>query len=298
MNFGSLPGRVRERTNAFSFDPTTAKSVQDAERYRLTSELLLLVSALAVVVFYIAEIGSFKAFTDWLPEHLWTDSQTMQCVLGVASLVVFAFLTVFGFGGIFSLYAHRQYEGGRTVRTAFIWLSLALILPPLAMRDGWYLRVITISGLCYLIIRWVAGWAGNQRPHDWKIILAEMKRLNWGPLEFATALTKGKASDGHPLAFVSSDGATSSIFSEESGAPVKYERLTTLLTLTLKHRYPWSNVTANWQMLNASLAASGCTEAEREQLSSTWLYVHSEVEDRVGALIGPSCEKGFGPGVT
>jgi uncharacterized membrane protein (DUF485 family) len=279
----------------FSFDPETAKIIQDAGRFRFASELFLVLSALACILCYFAEVVSFSRFTDWLPEQLLADSQSLQRIFAILSFLALAFLILFGFSGIYSLYTRGQFQ---TTRLVFIWLSVALILPPLAMRVGWYFRIIIFSGLCNLFCRWLAKWAGNQRPHDWRIILAEKRRLNWGPLELASALTKGKSSDGHPLAFVLSENTATSHFKYEVADEVKYEKLTSLLTLTLKHRYPWSNVNENWEFLIALLIEHGCTEEERNQLSRTWLYVHSEVEDRVSALIGPSCERGFGPGVS
>ncbi len=278
----------------FSFDPATAKAVQEAERYRNGRDALRFISAFAALACFVAEISCFSVFTEWLPDHLWSNSEGPHDVLAITADVVLAILVLFGIPGVFSLYSRSEL---RRMRTPFVVVSAALILPPIAMRNDLYLRLIVLLALCSLLCRWWAGWAENQRPRDWKTIVAEMKRLNWGPLEFSTALTKGKASDGLFLAFVSDENPPVPHPPLDGASDVSYERLTTLLTLTLKHRYPWSNTTENWQMLVALLGSAGCTDEERERLERTWLYVHPEIEERASALIGPENERGFGPGV-
>src|SRR5579863_6972344 len=292
MSAKGLPGKVERRSKPFRFDLATSHAIQEAERYERARVAFLFVSALAVVLCFITEIDCLNDFVDWLPEHLWTSAHGVQVAIEGSCYLVLAFLTLFGIAGVVSVYSQRQFKG---IRVSFFWISFALVLPPIYMRERTGFNLIILSGFLSLLCLGLARWAGNQRPHDRKIIIAEKSRLNWGPLEFAIALTRGRASDGQPLAFVSNDSSIDPMFpipKERDDRSVSYRSVASVLTLTLKQRYPWSNVAKNWKALIELLEASGCTEEEHEQLSRTWLFVHSEIEERVDALIGNWRERG------
>ena len=280
-------GINRDLEEPVVIDLKFAKAKQDAERYKNARDIFLLISAIAICVLFVTEITAFSTFRDWLSEHSVTEYQLLQSSIKMLAFIFMSILILFWIPGIFSLYADTRY---RVTRSAFLAVSVALLFPPLYLREGKYIKIIILSACIYIIFRILAVWAYGQKPDDWKIILAEKRRFGWGPKQFALALTQGRASDGNYLAIIASHedfDPEKPFFTREKGNPsLAYKTSLSLLTLTIKQRFPHSNITKNWDMLLKILIAEGCTPVDRELLSNQVLCLHPEVEDRVMAIIG------------
>jgi hypothetical protein len=151
-----------------------------------------------------------------------------------------------------------------------------MLLLPVFRGEYKRLLLIGVSVCIYLVFRRLAVWANHQRPSDWKTVLAEKKRLSWGPEEFARALTQGRASNGSRLAVFVAPGEhvpQTDLFSPQ------YEPLTTLLRVTAKQRFPRALKPIDL------LKRDGVSAEECEALAKTLLYVHPEIADRAKSVI-------------
>lgn len=293
-----------------SFDPQRAKAMQEAEQYNNVSGAMMLIAGLAAILAFVAELGSWSNFGDWLQSQNWASHGALE---GFGNWLVEAFpffFFIFGLWGIAALFMKDRLA--KVSRIIFLSLAVPMLLLPVLRGETKRLLLIGVAVCIYIFSRWLAKWANNQRPRDWKIALAEKKRLGWGQEEFARALTKGRASDGHRLAVLKVWHLADADFTEmdktdlsqlkaassklqkqvealvELGAfgelrtvlPPEYVPYTSLLRLTLKQRYPHAIIDPRKLLEN-----DGVSLAEREAMAETKLYVHPEIVERLESLI-------------
>jgi hypothetical protein len=291
----SSPSDDPARQSGFWFDLNSAKAAQEAEWFRRASGTCLFVAGLGAFVAFFLEMRSYFVFGDWLALHDWTGHESLRSfihwLVDAASMFVFAF----GFFGILSLFSNDTFA--RTLRFVFLLVVVPMLLLPILRFE--FQRMLLICGciLLYFASRWMANWFKNQRPRDWRTILKEKRRLGWGPLEFAMALTKARASDGKHLAVMVGPGdpfpiaegiqeQIESLLREEAYGqlktvlPPEYESVTTILRLTLKQRFPRARDP------KASLLRTGVSEDECKAMSQTRIYAHPEIADRAKPFLG------------
>jgi hypothetical protein len=277
------------------FNLQTAKAMQEAQWYRNAGEAFLILAGLAAFAAFFAEMRSYFVFSDWLGSNEWTDNETLRSFVEWLAGAFPMYFFVFGVLGIVSLFVKDTFA--RICRSIFLLVAIPMLLLPILREENIRLLLIGVSVCFYFISRWLAKWAENQRPRDWKTVLIEKKRLGWGPEEFAIALTQGRASDGHCLAVIVPSGGHLPEMEDiqekvddllRRGAygqlnailPPQYVPLTTMLRLTSKQRFPRALKPVEL------LERDGVTPEELKVLAGTLLYVHPEVAGRAESLIG------------
>jgi hypothetical protein len=271
--------------SASSFDLQTAGAIQEAEQYKNARIVMLSIAGVAAIVAFVAELRSWLTLYDCL-------------------LCFF----VFGFWGIAALFMKDKLAIlGRTV---FLFIAIPMLLLPILRGEIKRLLLIGVSICVYFSFRRLADWANNQRPRDWNVILAEKKRLGWGPEEFFGALTHGRASDGRPLIMVVKgilifDPREKRLFrdwnhvSEEAKSVQtdndiltqreeyehfkvlkiypQYHAYTSQFRLALQQkRYPLLNLD-----LKKAQVALGISDEDFKEMMNADLYVHPEILDRM-----------------
>jgi hypothetical protein len=282
MNAKRLPGSSRRSSPRFRFDLATSRAMQEAERYSVLTDALRFLSGSASCAVIVA--GTISAFhlSEWQREHEWNQSVILRGLVLGLSFLLSLFLALFGVPGILAQFTKRRFG---VSRSQFLMISGVLLLPALFLREKFCVNAIEGFAFTHFLTSTAARWADNQRPADWKTIIAEKKRLNWGPLEFVSAMIEGCASDGKRLAYVASSGELDldDHFSPIDGneRSIRYQQSSSILTLTLRQRYRHFQ-SATVQL--ALLESDGCSSEERQQMEREFLYVHSEIADRVNSL--------------
>jgi hypothetical protein len=278
-----------------SFDPQTAKANQEADQYKKVRGVMLIIAGLAAFVAFMAELRSWFVFGDWLNSHEWTSHEALGALVNWLVEAFPLFFLVFGLFGIYALF--MKDELAKSIRIIFLVFAVPMLLLPLLRGETKRVLLIGLAVCIYFTSRWLADWAYNQRPRDWKIILAERKRLGLGPDEFARALVKGRASDGNPLAVIVSSGDTlpgrenihekidslmhRGAYAELKAAlPPQYHPMGSMLRLAIKQRFP--------RALNSRdcLTREGISSGEQDSLAESSLYAHEEIAERVKPIIG------------
>jgi hypothetical protein len=243
---------------------------------------MLLIAGFAAVVAFMAELRSWFIFGDCVGSHEWTPHDVLEACVNWLLQAFPAFFFMFGLWGIAALFM----KDSILTRAIFLLFAIPMLLLPVLRGETERLLLIGLAICIYAISRWLAEWAYNQRPRDWKTILAERKRLAWGAEEFALALTHGRASDGNPLAIILRPGEDRINVPDNIHEPPPYEALATLLRLRIRQRFRRVDISDNWISLVSLLEAQGCPPEEREELSNTMIYAHPEIADRARPLIG------------
>ena len=282
-----------------SFNLQTAKAMQEATRYKNAAALLRFLAGLAALAAFYTELGSCFAFNDWLLAHEWTEYGFLRSVVEWFTETVPMVLVPFGVFGVLSLLDESSELCAEwltnVIRFLFKMAALLILLVPILRVEQKRLSLIGLLVGIYFLSKWAAKRMADQRPRDWKIIVAERKRLGWGPEEFARALLKGRASDGNSLAVLTPPepilmtkeiqekvdnlllrGAYAEL---EALKPPPYEPMASFLKLTIKQRFPHALKPME------CLERDGMSPEDQKALSDTMLYVHTEIVDRVRRII-------------
>jgi hypothetical protein len=290
-----LPGNNPAPSIEVHFNLQAARAAQEAARYDAARVFCLYLAGLAATAAFLTEMRSYFVFGDWLRTQEWTDHETLRSFLEWIAGAFPIYFLVFGFLGIVSMFLEDTLA--RICRLIFLCLAVPMLLLPILREERWRLIFIGAFICIYFISRWLSSWAGNQRPRDWKTILAARRRSGWGPEEFAIALTEGRASDGNHLATivplrghlpvpenieekvdnVMRRGAYGQL---QAVLPPRYEPFITLLRLRSKQRFPRALKPVEL------LERDGVSTEELELLAGSLLYVHPEVAERAKSLIG------------
>lgn len=269
--------------------------MQEAAWYENVAILMLFLAGLCATAAFFLELRSYFIFNDWLQGHTWTEYSALRNIVEWFTEAWPLVFFVFGIVGIASLFMTDDLSA--IVRIIFLVLAFPMLLLPIIRGEYERLSMITVFVVCYLLFRWLSRVAKNQRPRDWKIIVAEMRRLNLGPEEFILALLKGTASDGRKLAvmvppgkYLSEEenirGKIADLLQRGAHGEIKtvslptYSLRVTALQLRLKQKYPRAARPID------CLERYGISAEERAVLVGTLFYLHPEIADRVQAIIG------------
>jgi hypothetical protein len=159
----------------FSFNLQRAKARQEAEWYNAARGCLLILAGVFAFAAFFVEMRSYLAFSVWLSSYEWTNHETLGSFIEWLAEAFPEYFFVFGFFGIVSLFVDDTLA--RILRSIFLLLATPMLLLPILREENRRLLLIGVLVFIYFIFRWLAEWAYNQRPRDWKTVLAEKKRL-------------------------------------------------------------------------------------------------------------------------